>query len=119
MDVVLVGFGTVGQGVAESIGKKNDLFMQSFGDDLRVVAAFDSKTFVRDAKGLDPIKLVNMKVGKGSLGQRRTEAIKDILPEIEYDVLVEMTPTNIVDAKPGLDHFRAAFSAGKDVVTSN
>ncbi|OPY31354.1 MAG: homoserine dehydrogenase [Methanomassiliicoccales archaeon PtaU1.Bin124] len=119
MDVVLVGFGTVGQGVAESIYLKNNLFQEGFGDDLRVVAAFDSKTYVIDKKGLDPIDLVKAKTNKGVIGQRRKEDIKDMLPEIEYDVLVEMTPTNIVDARPGLDHFRAALSAGKDIVTSN
>ena len=119
MDVVLVGFGTVGQGVAESIFLKNNLFKEGFGDELKVVAAFDSKTYVADKKGLDPMALVKAKTNKGVLGQRRTEDIKDMLPEMDYDVLIEMTPTNINDAKPGIDHFRAAFSAGKDVVTSN
>jgi len=119
MDVVLVGFGTVGQGVAESIYLKNNLFQEGFGEQLHVVAAFDSKTYVLDKKGLDPMALVNEKMKTGSIGKRRTDDIKDMLVGLDYDVLIEMTPTNIVDAKPGIDHFKAALSAGKDLVTSN
>ncbi|HSV42819.1 MAG TPA: homoserine dehydrogenase [Methanomassiliicoccales archaeon] len=119
MDVVLVGFGTVGQGVAESIALKNDIFKQDFGTGIRIVAAFDSNTFAVNKNGLDPTKLVKVKVDKGAVGKKRSEAIKDMLPTIDYDVLVEMTPTNIKDAQPGLGHIKAALSSGRDVVTSN
>jgi len=119
MDVVLVGFGTVGQGVAESIQMKNSLFVDNFGQGIRIVGAFDSSTYAVSKKGLDPTELVKMKVGKGNIGKKRPEAIKDMLTDIDYDVLIEMTPTNIVDAKPGIDHIKAALSMGKDVVTSN
>ncbi|QLH75718.1 MAG: homoserine dehydrogenase [Methanomassiliicoccales archaeon] len=119
MDVVLVGFGTVGQGVAEAIHLKNKLFVDRYGEGVRVVGAFDSSTYAVSEKGLDPSDLVKTKVGRGSLGQKRSKTIKEMLADIKYDVLVEMTPTNITDARPGIDHIRAALSAGRDVVTSN
>ena len=38
---------------------------------------------------------------------------------VEYDVLIEATPTNIVDAEPAKSLTLKAFADGKDVVTSN
>lgn len=119
MDVALVGFGTVGQGVAESIFRKNDMFRTSFGEDLRIVAAFDSSSYALAAKGLDPMQLVKNKVGKGSLGKKRVKSVQEMLPDIDFDVLIEMTPTNIKDGQPGVGHIKTALSHGRDVVTSN
>ncbi|MCE5295531.1 MAG: homoserine dehydrogenase [Euryarchaeota archaeon] len=119
MDAVLVGFGTVGQGVAEAIQMKDQLFVDRFGEGIRIVAAFDSNTYAASKKGLNPTELVRTKVGKGNIGKKRPETIPEMLSRLDYDVLVEMTPTNIVDAKPGIDHIKAALNAGRDVVTSN
>ncbi|WP_292606523.1 homoserine dehydrogenase, partial [Methanobrevibacter sp. UBA188] len=38
---------------------------------------------------------------------------------VEYDCLIEATPTNIVDAEPAFSLTLKAFEQGKDVVTSN
>lgn len=119
MDVALVGFGTVGQGVAESISMKNEMFRKCYGEDLRIVAAFDSSSYALSAKGLDPTSLVKNKMGKGSLGKKRTKSIVEMLPDIDFDVLVEMTPTNIKDGQPGVGHIKTALTLGRDVVTSN
>ena len=43
----------------------------------------------------------------------------DVLDAVEYDCLIEATPTNIVDAQPALSLTLKAFEQGKDVVTSN
>ena len=44
---------------------------------------------------------------------------EDVLDAVEYDCLIEATPTNIVDAEPAFSLTLKAFSQGKDVVTSN
>ena len=43
----------------------------------------------------------------------------DVLDAVEYDCLIEATPTNIVDAEPAFSLTLKAFEQGKDVVTSN
>ena len=43
----------------------------------------------------------------------------DVLDAVEYDCLMEATPTNIIDAEPALSLTLKAFKAGTDVVTSN
>ena len=43
----------------------------------------------------------------------------DVLDSVEYDCLIEATPTNIEDGEPALSLTLKAFEEGKDVVTSN
>ncbi len=43
----------------------------------------------------------------------------DVLNQVDYDLLVEATPTNIDDGEPAKSLTIKAFESGKDVVTSN
>jgi homoserine dehydrogenase len=119
MRLVLVGFGTVGQGVAEAVALKKDLLKEHFGSELSIVAAFDSRSYVHDPRGLDPLALVERKKAGKGLGKVRRKDVSEMLSELDYDVLVEMTPTNILDAEPGYTNIRTALRSGRDVVTSN
>ncbi|MBI0584708.1 MAG: homoserine dehydrogenase [Methanomassiliicoccus sp.] len=120
MKVVIAGFGTVGQGIAEVIGMRQELFSKSFRQKVRIVGAFDSSTFVKDAKGLDPGELVARKAATGGVGAKSQEGkIREFIEEYDFDTLIETTPTNILDAEPGYTYIMAALNAGKNVVTSN
>jgi len=44
---------------------------------------------------------------------------KEAISAIDSDLVIEVTPTNIVHGQPGLGHMEAALSSGKHVVTSN
>lgn len=120
MKVVIAGFGTVGQGIAEVIGMRQELFVKSFGQPVRIVGAFDSMTFVKNAKGLDPKELVARKAATGRVGTREVGGgVKEFIEEYDFDTLIETTPTNILDAEPGYTHIMAALNSGKNVITSN
>jgi homoserine dehydrogenase len=120
MKVVIAGFGTVGQGIAEVIGLRQELFANSFGQSVSIVGAFDSKTFVKDSKGLDPVELVARKNATGGVGTKAVdECVVEFIEEFNFDALIETTPTNIVDAEPGWSYIMAALNSGKHVVTSN
>ena len=41
------------------------------------------------------------------------------IEQIDCDVVVELTPTDLVTAEPAIDHVRAALGAGRHVVTTN
>ncbi|HVO77919.1 MAG TPA: homoserine dehydrogenase, partial [Methanomassiliicoccales archaeon] len=120
MDVVLVGFGTVGQGVAEVLGRKAATLQAAYGEKLRLVGVFDSKTFELNGKGIDPRGTVARKAKLGGVGEKLDgRTVPELLADFDYDVMIEVTPTNIKDGEPGLSHMMAALTAGKDVVTSN
>ena len=115
MRVVIAGFGTVGQGFAEVLHMKADLFKEP----VKIVAAFDSKSYAADADGLDPVALVQRKKDTGSVGPNRLISGTDLLGSVEYDVLVEVSPTDIRTGGEGLKHIRHALKNGKDVITVN
>ena len=43
----------------------------------------------------------------------------DVVEKAEYDILVEVTPTDVRTAEPALSHIRGALQRSKHVVTSN
>ncbi|HVP24952.1 MAG TPA: homoserine dehydrogenase [Methanomicrobiales archaeon] len=110
MRVAILGFGSVGQGVARMIGEKN------LG--LTVTAVADSKGGIIDHEGISIPRLFSRKAKSGCCGNPGMSAL-DIVETDAYDVLVEVTPTNIATGEPALTHIRTALGLGRHVVTSN
>jgi len=120
VDLLIAGFGVVGQGVAEMVEMKAGWFSERVGEELRIVGAFDSSSLAKSAKGLRGGELVARKLSTGKVGKSElVERGKRLIEDLEYDVLVEVTPTNIDDGEPGHGHMLAALKAGRHVVTSN
>jgi len=120
MDIVIIGFGTVGQGVAEALSRKAPTLQSAFKEKLRVVGVFDSKSYDVQPKGLDPREVAGRKQKLGRVGpELNGRGVLEILEEVKYDVMVEVTPTNIKDSEPGFGNMMAALSSGRDVVTAN
>ena len=120
MDIVIVGFGTVGQGVAEALSRKSPALQSAFKEKVRVVGVFDSKSYDLSPKGLDPREIAARKQKLGKVGpELNGKGILEILEGVRYDVMVEVTPTNIKDSEPGFSNMMFALSSGKDVVTAN
>ena len=113
MDVVIAGFGTVGQGIAEVIAQKREMFTGNFHQDVRIVGVFDSTSYEASPGGLDPSTLIARKMSTGKVGTRQDKAPEELLLSLDYDTLIETTPTNIVDAEPGLSNILTALNAGK------
>ena len=121
--IVIIGFGAVGKGVAKAISLKKDMINEKFGISLKVVAAADSSTSAICQDGLDEELLLKTKEETGRLGNypEYGSALSgiDVLDAVDYDVMIEATPTNIKDAEPAKSLTLKAFADGKDVVTSN
>jgi len=120
MDVLIAGFGVIGQGITEVIRDKQELFRKRFGEEVRIVGALDSRSYSVDPKGLDPSALLTRKLATGRVGAKDLDLdIRQLTDELDYDVMVEVSPTNIVDGEPGSTHIRTALQAGRHVVTAN
>ena len=117
--LIIMGFGSVGQGVANAISMKKDMIKDKTGVNVKIVAAADSST----SAILDEQLLVETKKNEGKLSAYPEFGSDinglDVLDAVDYDCLIEVTPTNIVDAEPALSLTLKAFEQGKDVVTSN
>ena len=98
--VIVMGFGAVGQGVARAISLKKDMIKERFNVELKIVAAADSSSSAICADGLDEELLVNIKNEFGKLSNYpeygSTISGLDVLDAVEYDCLMEATPTNIL-----------------------
>lgn len=123
MRLILVGFGTVGRGVADSfLEAAADL--KDSGLEPRVVAVVDPVVgSVARADGLDLQRLLTLAAAGEALtahaGTRELSGVDDAIASVPADVLVELTPTNLKSGQPGLDHARAAIAAGLHVITTN
>ena len=121
--LILMGFGAVGKGVAKAISLKKEMINEKYGITLKVVAAADSSTSAICQDGLDEELLLKTKEESGKLANYpeygSDKSGIEVLDAVDYDVLIEATPTNIKDAEPAKSLTLKAFADGKDVVTSN
>ncbi len=114
--VLLVGLGSVGKGVAGVMADRKGNFIDR-GIQFKFIGICDSKGAVVDENGLDLAATLKMK-SEGKLnhnGQSTLDAVK----KLDYDILVEVTPTDAKTGEPGLTYIREALQRGKNVVTSN
>jgi homoserine dehydrogenase len=122
--LAVIGFGNVGQGLAEIIAEKGDELAQRFGLQLQIVAISDKlKGSIYNPNGLDPNALLKAVRSGGTLDkieapQRGWDALETILSS-NANVVVELSYTNLETGQPALDHIRTALESGKHVVTSN
>lgn len=119
MRIVISGFGTVGQGFAEVLSMRRGMLKKLFDVDPIIVAAFDSKSYAADQKGLDPLDLVKTKRDTGRVGSKDLKSGTSVLGSVDYDLLVEVSPTNVENGGEGLKNIRHAIENGKDVITVN
>lgn len=119
MRIFICGFGTVGQGFAEVIASRRDFFDKRYGERAIIVGAMDSRTYAYDPEGCDPLGLVERKKATGRVGETEYTDSVEVLKGIEYDILVEVSPTNVETGGVGLLNIRHALESGKDVITVN
>ena len=111
--LIIVGFGNIGKGLAESIHKKGRRIKQC-GYSLKVVAICEAKGSLIDEKGLNLEKILTNPVLKW--GKMKTV---DVIHNVNADIVLELTPGNIETGEPGLTHIMEALKSKKHVVTSN
>lgn len=123
--IVVCGLGNVGKAFLELVAQRGDEIEMRYGLRLIVSAAVDiSGAAMMGEEGLPAAELVTHLVdGKqveefasgGSPGMIGAEAID----QVGADVLIETTPTNLVDGEPGRSHIFAAVQRGMQVVSAN
>jgi len=120
----IIGFGVVGQGLAELLATKKDLLQHDFGLEVTLVSVANARHgFIYREDGLDIPTLLTLAAERQPLTQH--PGVKHWANPLEglratgSDVLAEATGTNLQDAEPGISHIRAALTQGMHVITAN
>lgn len=122
--VAFIGFGTVGQGLAELLQEKADLLKKKYNFEYSVVAISDiQKGSVFQEDGLDLGKILTLMQEQKSIedyptGIKGWDSLKTII-ESKADIIAEVTYSDFETGEPALSHFRQALELGKSVITSN
>ena len=121
MRILLSGFGTVGKGFAEVLRRRQDMLAERYGPEAvpRIVCVMDSRTVARNPAGIDTEALEKRKDEKGTVGDETYTDPIAVMNSVGFDLLVEVSPTNIKDGGSGLKVIRYALERGKDVITVN
>ncbi|MFO8110166.1 MAG: homoserine dehydrogenase [Thermoplasmata archaeon] len=121
--LAFIGFGVVGQGLAEILLEKKRELEENHGFEYDIVAISDmNKGSVYAENGLDMTKVMDMVSEDVSL-EEYPEGIKGWNPiktirETNADTIVEVTYTDMKTGGPALEHVRTALKAGKHVVST-
>ena len=118
--VVLIGFGVVGQSVAEILIRKGEDFRARHGFECAVVAICDRRWgTVYDPGGLDlSARLGEVRSGERFSGDLGWDAPKTIA-EVDATAVFEMTYTDLETGEPATSYCRAALARGLHLITSN
>lgn len=124
MRVILVGLGVLGQGLLGHLVARGPELADRYGLRVKIVAALDTSGAVVQPAGIDPAALLKAKRSPSGLasiqpGFRPGRRALEIIHTVDADVVVEVTPTNILDGEPALSYIRGALKSGRHVVTAN
>ncbi|OGF68116.1 MAG: homoserine dehydrogenase [Candidatus Fischerbacteria bacterium RBG_13_37_8] len=119
MKLLLIGFGTVGQGLAELLLEKKEALAKQYNFKYTVVGINDMlKGSIYDAKGIDLAKaLKTVKSDKKLTGG--PEKALEMIKKAKADVMLEATYTDIKTGEPATSHIKEALKKGMHVITTN
>jgi homoserine dehydrogenase len=126
MKIALIGFGNVGQGLAQILCEKAVTLHEKYGFSPQLVAvATGRRGTLYHPDGLNPEMLLTA-ISRGHLdyypeteGLHRNWPVPEIIRQSEADVVVEASPTNLKTAQPALDYCYLALEQGKHLVLAN
>lgn len=122
--LALIGFGNVGQGLAQLLRDDADRLATRLGIGLTIVAISDPlRGSLYDPAGLDPTALLTAIAETGSLAAlpalSRGWDTHRTIADAEADIVVEVSYTNLETGAPAVEHIRHALRHGRHVVTTN
>ncbi|MEM3530794.1 MAG: homoserine dehydrogenase, partial [Nitrososphaerales archaeon] len=124
MRIILLGFGVVGQSFLKLLTHRYNEIASFYGLKPRIVAIVDRGGAAIDERGLDMEKMLEFKKTMGSISKANDKGFPDLTAEevikkIDAEVVIEVTPTNIISGEPGLTNIENSIKSGKHVITTN
>jgi len=108
----LIGFGKVGQSLAEMLSSRHNELRKNYGLSPKVVAIVDRGGAAVSKEGINLSEALNAKRIGGSVSTLKGCGKPDLRA-------VEVTSTNLETGEPGLTNIKKALTLGMHVVTTN
>jgi len=124
VNLILIGFGNVGRGLAEIINSHGYALKEKYGLTVKVKAIVDRSGAAVSETGIDLAKALEVKRRWGSISAMKSIgkpglSAEEVIEELNGDIVIEATSNNLESGEPGLTHIKRALRAGKHVVTTN
>jgi homoserine dehydrogenase len=120
INIILMGFGNVGQAFLRILEEKNELCRSHYGLDLRVLSVFRSSGAFFSSQPMEIDKILEYSTSSLKSPDWKTDLkLTSVLESSEPGVLIECTPFGSKSGEPGLSHIRGALEHGWHVVTAN
>ncbi|UOQ45109.1 homoserine dehydrogenase [Halobacillus salinarum] len=125
--IAFIGFGGVGQALAEILEERREDLNNKHGLETVVVAVADMKKgAVYDPGGLEITELLRCVREEGSVeaysdGAHTVKGMTSLetIEKTNADIIVEVTFTDVKTGEPAISHCRTAFKHQKSVITTN
>jgi homoserine dehydrogenase len=119
--IAIIGFGTVGQGIAEILLEKKDFLKEKYNYEFRIVAIADS--VYGNCYNPRGVRVAQM-LAEAKAKQKFTHDVYkrdtiSLINDCNADLVCELTFTDLRNGGDAIEHCKAALSTGKHVVTSN
>jgi len=113
--------GVVGQSFVKLLIDSSESLYKKYGIKPRIVACADSNGVAYSQTGLDLEKLLIVKKKYGTVAKYSEENLhfENYIENIDAEVFLELTPTNLISGEPGLSHIISALRTHKNVITVN
>jgi homoserine dehydrogenase len=123
VNIILMGFGHVGQAFLRVAQQKRELCRLRYGLDIKFYSIFELGGAVHSARSLNTSEIIReysspSLIRKNPLWKADLK-LRSVLESIKPGVLVECTPSNIKSGGPSLNHIRQALDRGWNVVTAS
>jgi homoserine dehydrogenase len=121
MRLIICGMGIVGQSFIKLLLDSSDSLYRKYGIKPRIVACADSNGIAYSQTGLDLEKLLLIKKKFGTVAKYsdNTPQFENYIENIDAEVFLELTPTNLITGEPSLSHIISALRTQKNVITVN
>ncbi|MGB5295880.1 MAG: homoserine dehydrogenase [Thermoanaerobaculia bacterium] len=123
--VLLLGCGNVGRGLVRVLTVERDRYPGLEGLDIQIVGiSTGTRGAVASDSGVDLVRALAELEGGGHFSNQNPDRVESdslqLARELDYDVLVELTPLSIEHrGEPAISHIRSALERSRNVISAN
>jgi homoserine dehydrogenase len=125
MKALVIGFGHVGQKIAEIVYIEKEKYPGLASLDLSIMGLYTkTRGALMDQSGIDIPNAIRQIRNEGNFSrnnpQQTDHSLMHAIQRLDYDLLIELSTLSITNkGEPAISHIQAALKRGKHVVTAN